>query len=29
MRVTPMFNDLPECVTAFAARDALRRRGRR
>lgn len=29
MRVTPMFNDLPECVAAFAARDALRRRGRR
>jgi hypothetical protein len=29
MRVTPMFNDLPECVTAFAARDALRRRGQR
>ena len=27
--VTPMFNDLPECVAAFAARDALRRRGRR
>jgi hypothetical protein len=28
-RVTPMFNDLPECVAAFAARDALRRQGRR
>jgi hypothetical protein len=28
-RVTPMFNDLPECVAAFAARDALRRSGRR
>jgi hypothetical protein len=26
--VAPMFIDLPECVTAFAARDALRRRER-
>lgn len=24
--IPPMFNDLPECVAAFAARDALRRR---